>query len=45
MVLAVLHERDHRLHAAHAAGIKAFIEIRYFGNGQAKYALATLADN
>ena len=42
---AVLHEGNHRLHAAHAAGIKAFVEIRYFGNGQTKSALATLADN
>lgn len=40
---AVLHEGNHRLHAAHAAGIQAFVEIRYFGNGQKRSNFATLA--
>lgn len=39
---AVLHEGNHRLHAAHDAGIQAFVEIRYFGNGQKQSGLAAL---
>lgn len=40
---AIVSEGNHRLHAAHAAGIQAFIEIRYFGNGQKRSGLAALA--
>ncbi len=30
----VIHEGNHRLHAAHKAGIPVPVEVKYFGNSQ-----------